>query len=762
VGAGARGVGLASKVGKIPVVGGVIQKHGMSIGLRAVEGLWAGSVGMRVHAAPTWEEKGRVSGKIMASEVLPLAVAIGAPGLIAPVTPIRIKAEGYSGYGIKGSKKAVTTTQEVPALQRGGVYEADLLRKPPTTTKDVITGYVREPIPIVGIKRAKFTTEGATEGIAEVTTTWKGLQFGRRPTSKGASLVAREETAARVGQFRYVKEGDAVGRITEGYFLPKVKPKSTPPEDPLLMLTAPPPKPTRIYAEYTHPYAKTGDMPLYGSPARVQWFEVGTHKLSYGIKGGAKQPKIELGGWKQPRGTKSPGDAGIPPIEMAPSFVPTTYPHAPPDVRFRTTKAPASSRFFDLAHFMRSTRAPVRTPPSTPAYPTGLAAGEVATPRYFPGYTPPKQIPPDMYFVTEGVPASSRFFDFGHMMRPATPKPIKPLSTKPADSGIGVVTPRVKSEGIPPIPKPKPEAEGVPYVAPTTCIGGVCPRDASLSTDEPQLQRAPKPVTSTRKKPKHKEKKASTLEEMLGVANPEPIITHSLTTKPATSTRKKPKTKIQGKSEEALFGVESATETGLAPVSTREKQRRPASAPTRYSDPLAYYYSLLYPETSTSTATATATSTSTSTKPKEKRRPVRAPTTYPDPLIYPDPIPTPAPTTLTQPKEMRRPVPFIHIATDVIDPRRPIYIPPPPPPIIVPPRKIRIPPPPPPPPPFTPLIGGGDGGMGGGGGLRGKGRRAWDIENPLITLDEFFASPPQPKKPVKPVGMIPMIPAGVV
>jgi hypothetical protein len=38
----------------------------------------------------------------------------------------------------------------------------------------------------------------------------------------------------------------------------------------------------------------------------------------------------------------------------------------------------------------------------------------------------------------------------------------------------------------------------------------------------------------------------------------------------------------------------------------------------------------------------------------------------------------------------------------------------------------------------------------------------WHIANPLITLDEFFASPPQPKKPVKPVGMIPMIPAGVV
>lgn len=39
---------------------------------------------------------------------------------------------------------------------------------------------------------------------------------------------------------------------------------------------------------------------------------------------------------------------------------------------------------------------------------------------------------------------------------------------------------------------------------------------------------------------------------------------------------------------------------------------------------------------------------------------------------------------------------------------------------------------------------------------------AWAIENPLITLDEFFANPPQPKKPVKPKNMIPTIPAGVV
>jgi hypothetical protein len=130
-----------------------------------------------------------------------------------PITPTILKGDGYIGIGLKGFKKPVKTTIDVPAIQRGGVYELNLLQNPPTVPKQIVTGHARSPIPLAGIR----TKSGVppTEGI---TSMYRGLQIGKRwtpaeyykaskiditPTAKGTIFEARHGTQTRIGQLRY-------------------------------------------------------------------------------------------------------------------------------------------------------------------------------------------------------------------------------------------------------------------------------------------------------------------------------------------------------------------------------------------------------------------------------------------------------------------------------------------------------------------------------------------------------------------------------
>jgi hypothetical protein len=295
---GATAVRAASKVPGVRTTARIAGPAALKYGPKALMAVWVGSAGYRVAKAPTPGEKGRVAGEMLVREAVPFALAMGAPAVVKAMPKV-VKTKEYTGLVTRGRVKPVYETIEVPKITRGGVIEADLLRTPPTVSKTVVTGQtMTSPKPLLGIRTAKYTSP---EGI---TTTHKGLQVGKSwtpaeitkmsgtkftPTAEGTQMSAVDMLQARVGQFRYTQEGWAVGKMDAGYFLPKGKGPLqittaekglVPLQDAPLLLKEGIHTPTRVYGEVVKPYMRTGEMPLAGSPARMQWVELGTRKLS--------------------------------------------------------------------------------------------------------------------------------------------------------------------------------------------------------------------------------------------------------------------------------------------------------------------------------------------------------------------------------------------------------------------------------------------------------------------------------------------------
>ena len=347
-----------------------------------------------------------------------------------------------------------------------------------------------------------------------------------------------------------------------------------------------------------------------------------------------------------------------------------------------------------------------------PTYPTGIVAGEAVAPGYFRGFTAPKQIPPDMYFKTTFAD-SSIFYDYGHLMRPTRVKPVETPPIKPVDRGIGAVTPRVKSEGIAPISELKPkapiEAVRVQYAEPTVCIGGVCYRDVGM----PALQRD----LSVKQPAKPGVKYAEPFK-------PDPAFKRLWDEVEKVDSRK-PTAEGAEPHRRRKPGERRKTRWELhKPLSSETGD---VTAPFAEITPIHISKEDDWRKTMPAHLTEVEIITDTVVEP------------YPYPETYPYPTPTPYPEP--EPEEVPEPTPEPWGEWTIMPPPTPTPFPEPRIPKGKPTkddlkrrRKVR--------------------------GKRGE--YEWHIENPLITLDEFFANPPKPKKPVKPQDMIPMIPAGVV
>ena len=563
-----------------------------------------------------------------------------------------------------------------------------------TIPKQVKTGYIREPIPFVGVR-----TKSGIPPIEGVTATYRGLQIGRRwtpaeyykavkidtiTTPEGTLFEARGGTQVRLGKLRYEKEAVARGAMEGGYFLPEAKapikpafPEITTAEKGIIPLepgkfplsvdvvTPKALKPTRFYGEIRRPYAKAGEAQLFGSEARMRWTELGERRLIYGIEGAPKQPKITL----------------------------------------------TAERWG-----------------YHPTYPTGIT-GEAIAPGYFKGYTPPKQIPSDMYFVTEGVPASSRFFDISHFLRPAKPKPVETPPIKPVDRGIGAVTPRVRSEGIAPIPELKPEA-------PTVCVGGVCYRDVGVPLPQrvqptpakaqvpyaeppkpdPTLQKILGEVGKVERKPAVVTKPKTTIEDIVGQV--EPITKGKALTIERVKPHKRPRPDKRRKTGWGAYTPPSFEKkdvtapsvppfAGITPIHIAEEEDWRKTMPIHITE------------------VETITDTVTEPYPYPETYPYPTPIPYPEPEPEAEPEPTPEPwgewTVMPPPKKTPFPEPRIPKGKP---PKEDVK------------RRRKV---------------------------RGKREEyEWHLANPLVTLDEFFGNPPKSKTPTKPVNMIPTIPVGVI
>ena len=803
VGKAAKVVGAAKAVGKVPVVGKPLVAYGPKAALTGVGALWAGSAGYRIHEAPTIEAKGRVAGEIMASEALPLAVAAGLPS-VAAVTPTIVRAPGYKGIGIKGFKKPIKEIVEVPAVQRGGVYEADLLAKPPTAMKEIITGYARQPKPLMGIRTGKFTTP---EGV---TTTWKGVQVGKGWTpaeitktikmesvtgAEGTALAMEKLTQARLGQFRYEHAGFARGKIDPGYFLPKGR---TPSEGLLRLTTAEKglvpvrdapdirllaegvPKPTRFYAEVKQPYMKAVDAPLAGSPAHIRWVEAGFRKVSYGVKGapgvkGGKQVRFEVEA--EPWGTHPSTQTAIGqtravvpyqspvgvPIRPATSMVvrPTTtfipadigggiLPSAPPvrqiprSMYFHPAGAP-SSRFHDVAHAAR----PAAPPPSAPAVPARpRTMAEMLARTRPPGTRPPP--------IIESAASAKQGGTFAEPTKPAVLDTILGDMTAPEVLQTGKSCPLFDPYRAP--PPSAPAVPATPELAGTPPIIGSAPRarrgvmvaeptkSAVLDTILGDMTAAEVPRTG----------KSSVLDAILGdvkVAEP---------TAPVVPAR--PRTAAEVLQTGASCPIFAPARTPSRPaVSTAvtapakegwwspEARPAPGAAPTR-------------PRTISEMLARTRKPT-----PEPRRRPVKLPRLE---GTRPIGVDTPAPITefKTEPvvkdEEKRRPIPLPHPATaDVVPPPtttfpEPITAttptppppdggatsipppPPPPPPVVTPPPTPT--PPPPPPPVVTLHYPFGDSATAAAPAPRRRRAHEWELKHEMMTLEGFLGGVAKP------------------
>ncbi len=695
----AKGAGVTRAVSKIPVAGKPLVTYGPKAVLTGVGALWAGSAGYRVYQAPTIEAKGRVAGEIMASEALPLAVAAGLPAMAA-VTPTIVRAPGYKGIGIRGFKKPITEIIEVPKITRGGVYEAELLKKPPTIPKEIITGYARQPKPLLGIRSTKFTTP---EGV---TTTWKGVQVGKGwtpaeitkthklesvPGAEGTALAMEKFTQARLGQFRYEHAGFARGKIDPGYFLPEGKiPTKGLPElmtaekglvpvrdihEPLL-LTGGAPKPTRFYAEVSQPYMKAADMPLAGSPARMRWVEAGFRKVSYGVKGapGVKQPRIEI--MAEPWRTHPLTQTALGQTRAVVSYQP-----------------PIGAQS-SLATYM------VRTTPSSMFVPADIGGG------ILPSAPPVRQIPRSMYFHPEGAP-SSRFWDVKHFLRPTAPKP---AATPPVTPLKPVTTPKPVTPTRPPAPRRAPITEPVRVPEPTRVLA-------------PEPMQAPgrrgvtfaKPVVSP------------VVKAILGDAKAAKVLQTGATCPFRMPSTHPSVTGVTAPTREGWWVPEARATPGTAPARQRTisemlaRTRRPAPAP--------------------------------------RRRPFTVPEPTGEQLVGFVGIRAPAPITefVTEPvvkaKEKRRPVPLPHPATATIVPIITTTFPDPIPDIPLSPSDGRVPPPPPPPPPVVtqtppppplpplpviPKYPFGDSASAGRAAPRRRRPREWYLEHEMMTLEGFL------------------------
>lgn len=691
VGKVATGVGAAKAVGKVPVVGKPLVTYGPKAALTGIGALWAGSVGYRIHEAPTIEAKGRVAGKIMASEALPLAVAAGFPAMAA-VTPTIVRAPGYRGIGIKGAKKPVTEIREVPAITRGGVIEAELLKKPPTAPKEIITGFIRQPKPLIGIRTAEVT---APEGV---TTTWKGVQVGKGWTpaeimktykvesvtgAEGTALAMEKLTQARLGQFRYEHTGFARGKIDPGYFLPEAKvvskglpelmtaEKGLVPTGRMLpsvdVIKPPlPPKPTRLYAEISQPYMKAVDAPLAGSPAHMRWVEAGFRKVSYGVKGapGVKQPRIEI------------------------TAEPWGY---------------------------------------HPTFPPGIAAGEAVAPSYLSPTPPVRQIPTGMYFHPEGAP-SSRVLTIESLLRPKTTgirPPTEPIAVKPT-----TIRPEFR-----PTAKPEPMAvEPKPIIEPVRA-----PEPMRVLAPEPAAPAGlgvmvAEPVTSPVLEAMLGDMKAA---EVLQTGASCPIFAPT-----GVPSRPTVPTGVTAPAKEGWWAPEARPVPGAVPARQRTisemlaRTRKPAPEPRRrpFAVPGLEGTRPIGFETP-APAPITEFITEPVVKAEERRRPV--------PLLHPDTaaMVSPPPTTVPEPIPDYVPPP-VSIKEDS-------YIPPPPPP--PPPVVTTTPPPPPPPPPVvTPKYPFGDSASAAAAAPRRRRPHEWFVEHEMMTLEGFLGGAPKPATGVFP------------
>ena len=323
-----------------------------------------------------------------------------------------------------------------------------------TIQKQVKTGYVREPIPLVGLR----TNAGSpfTEGITSV---YRGLQIGRQwtpaeyfkasettttPTPKGTLFEAQRGTQLRIGQFRYEKRAVAKGAMEGGYFLQETKtpippgfPELTTAEKGIIptmpqkfplsteVITPKTLKPTRFYGEISRPYLKGGEISLFGSKARMRWTEIGEHKIAYGVEGAPKQ--------------------------------------------FRGTITAERWGYH-------------------PTYPTGLASSRAAAHAQVGGYTP-KQIAPNMFFKTTGVPETSRFFDYEHLARPTAPTPLASTETHGA-LGVKSSIPSPRRMAQPPIAAASAPLTGTSYAEPAPSVIG-------MPALQPQRTVSPEPPART-------------------------------------------------------------------------------------------------------------------------------------------------------------------------------------------------------------------------------------------------------------------------
>jgi hypothetical protein len=494
-------------------------------------------------------------------------------------------------------------------------------------TKQIKTGYVSEPIPLIGVR-----TQSGIPAVKGVTATYRGLQVGRRwtpaeyykaskidmtPTPEGTVFKATHGTQFRVGKLRYEMESKAIGAMERGYFLPKGKapikptvPELTTAEKGMIplepakfplsteVITPKPITPTRFYGEIRRPFVKGGDVRMAGSEARMRWTEIGERRLIYGIKGAPKQPKLEITteGW-----------------------------------RFRPTFPPS----FRL-------HAGVPTP----------------QPRGIGGYAP-KQIPPDMYFKS-GVPESSRFMDFEHALRPTTPAPTKPLPTVPA---ARAVAPRgVPSRTVPtyePHPQRAPATalampRQVAYAEPITFkIPSARPRDVGVSPT-PQMQRAPATAPPLPRRATYAEPPtpSKTVETILAQTRPPPVTAKA---KPRKSTKAAwlPLTPPVHKREDAPTPVISPFDS-ISPAPSEKEEDRYTMIPHYVTEPDRSPTPYIYPTPIPDRATD--------------------PTLSPDPFVYPTPIPDPEPEPAPDTgREFWKPPPPTTTITKTPPPPPPLY-----------------------------------------------------------------------------------------
>jgi hypothetical protein len=210
------------------------------------------------------------------------------PGIIVPAA---VAGTWEMGRGMWGgvTTKPFRTAGEFAAF--GAIARGVGVAARPVTPK--IRVYKAPDVRKTVVEVGKYRPIEITKAVKEVRT--------KKVAGEDVMLERVSSYEARLGQLRYTHDVAAIGRLRGGYLLERAKPLRrvelppterglVPLREPRLMIEAPKPKPTRIYAEIAKPYVKIADIPLYGTKARLAWMEMGMRRLTYGVRGEAGQP----------------------------------------------------------------------------------------------------------------------------------------------------------------------------------------------------------------------------------------------------------------------------------------------------------------------------------------------------------------------------------------------------------------------------------------------------------------------------------------